>query len=100
MHLAHTNAANAHALCDLLLAIPGVKPLRSGVFFNEFSIELPLDASLFCARMREKNVFAGVPVDAAFAGHERGLLIAVTETKTLADLEAYAKHAALSLKKA
>lgn len=98
MHIAQTNAANAHALCNLLLAIPGIKPLRSGVFFNEFSIELPLDAALFCARMREQNVFAGVPVDAALAGHARGLLIAVTETKTLADLEAYAKHAALCLK--
>ena len=100
MHIAQTNAVNAHALRDLLLAIPGIKPLRSGVFFNEFSIEFPLDAALFSARMREQNVFAGVPVDAALAGHARGLLIAVTETKTLVDLEAYAKHAALCLKKA
>ena len=58
----------------------------------------PLPEVLITSR-KVVDVFAGVPVDAALAGHARGLLIAVTETKTVADLEAYAKHAALCLKK-
>lgn len=93
MRIAEANAANARALHGLLTALPGVKALRDGVFFNEFSLELPLDAALFCERMRGRGVFAGLPVEAALAGHTRGLLIAVTETKTTADIEAYATHA-------
>lgn len=93
MRLAQANAANARLLHELLLAVPGIKSLRSGAFFNEFAIELPADSSRFCADMRKLGVFAGVPVPASLAGHERGLLIAVTETKSQADIEAYAEHA-------
>ena len=92
--IAQANAANASVLQGLLLSLPDVKPLRSGVFFNEFSVELPVDAALFCARMRRQGIFAGVPVNTALAGHSRGLLIAVTETKNHVDLGSYAKHAA------
>ena len=100
MRIAQANAANARVLQGLLLAVPGVNPLRSGVFFNEFSIELPMDAALFCSHMRMRGVFAGVPVDAALAGHPRGLLIAVTETKNRADLDSYAKLTAACLQEA
>jgi glycine dehydrogenase subunit 1 len=93
MRLAQVNASNARVLQALLLALPGIKPLRSGAFFNEFAVELPADASRFCAGMRKLGVFAGVPVPASLAGHERGLLIAVTETKTQSDMEAYAEYA-------
>lgn len=100
MRIAQVNAVNANALRELLLAVPGIGALRSGVSFNEFAIELPVDAAVFCARMREQGVFAGVPVDPMLAGHGRGLLVAVTETKTPADLEAYARHAAACLRSA
>lgn len=93
MRIAQVNAANAALLCELLTALAGVKLLRSGTHFNEFAVELPMDASVFCARMRNLGVFAGVPLGKALAGHERGLLIAVTETKSQADLEAYVRHA-------
>jgi glycine dehydrogenase subunit 1 len=93
MRIAQVNAANAALLCELLTALAGVKLLRSGTHFNEFAVELPMDAFVFCARMRNLGVFAGVPLGKALAGHERGLLIAVTETKSQADLEAYVRHA-------
>ena len=93
MQIAEANAANAAMLRDLLLALPGIKLLRTGVHFNEFAIELPIPAAEFCARMKRLGVFAGVPLAESLAGHQRGLLIAVTETKNRADLEAYAKHA-------
>ena len=93
MQIAEANAANAAALCDLLLALPGVKRLRTGAHFNEFAIELPLASAEFCARMKRLGVFAGVPLSEALVGHTRGLLIAVTETKNMADLKSYAKHA-------
>ena len=93
MQIAEANAANAVMLRDLLLALPGIKLLRTGVHFNEFAIELPMPATEFCARMKRLGVFAGVPVAESLAGHQHGLLIAVTESKTMADMEAYAKHA-------
>ncbi|MGB4114916.1 MAG: aminomethyl-transferring glycine dehydrogenase subunit GcvPA [Polaromonas sp.] len=93
MQIAEANAANAVALRDLLLALPGIKLLRTGVHFNEFAIELPIPVDEFCARMKRLGIFAGVPLAESLAGHKRGLLIAVTETKNMADLEAYVKHA-------
>ena len=93
MRIAQVNAANAAALRELLCAVPGVKALCSGVHFNEFAIELPVNAKVFCESMRKQGVFAGLPVDAALAGHNRALLVAVTETKSRADIEAYARQA-------
>ncbi len=93
MRIAEVNASSAALLRELLVAVPGIRQMRSGVHFNEFAVELPVDAQLFCDRMREAGFFAGVPVDDSLAGHKRGLLIAVTETKSRSDLEAYAKQA-------
>lgn len=93
MRIAQVNAANAVQLRELLTAIPGVKSLRSGVHFNEFAIELPIEVTQFRERMRARGIFAGTAVDKALTGHKRGLLVAVTETKNRADLEAYARHA-------
>ena len=93
MQIAEVNAANAGVLRDLLLALSGIKLLRTGVHFNEFALELPIPAAEFCARMKHRGVFAGVPLVESLVGHKRGLLIAVTEMKNIADLQAYAKHA-------
>lgn len=93
MRIAEVNAANAVMLRELLVAIPGVTLLRRGVHFNEFAIELPVAAAKFSSSMRHAGFFAGVPIAPDLVGHERGLLIAVTETKRRSDLEAYAKQA-------
>jgi glycine dehydrogenase subunit 1 len=93
MQIAEANAANAVLLRDLLLALPDIKLLRTAVHFNEFAIELPIPAAVFCERMKRIGIFAGLPLAEALAGHQRGLLVAVTETKSEADLQSYAKHA-------
>ena len=100
LQIAEANAANSETLRDLLLAQPGIKLLCTGVHFNEFAIELPIPATEFCARMKRIGIFAGVPLDESMVGHQRGLLIAVTETKTMSDLQAYAKHAKACLEDA
>ena len=92
-NLAAVNAANAAHLRGLLVALPGFSLLRSGVHFNEFALTLPVDAALFCARMHSRGIFAGVPIAESLAGHPRALLVAVTETKTPADMTAYVKAA-------
>jgi glycine dehydrogenase subunit 1 len=97
MRIAHANAAGARELQRMLLLLPGVTSLRSGVPFNEFSVELPVDSRLFCERMKDRGIFAGLPVDPSLAGHACGLLVAVTETKNSDDFEAYAHHASQCL---
>jgi glycine dehydrogenase subunit 1 len=97
MRIAQANAAGAVALQGMLCSLPGVRPLRSGIFFNEFSVELPVDALAFCAQMRQRGLFAGLPVDTALTGHSRGLLVAVTEVKSSSQLRSYVQSAALSL---
>ena len=98
IQIAEANASNAAMLRDLLLALPGIKLLRTGVHFNEFAIELPVPALEFCARMKRFGIFAGASLSESLAGHQRGLLIAVTEVKTAADLQSYAKYAMACLK--
>lgn len=44
--------------------------------------------------MSERGILAGVPVAAALAGHDRGLLVAMTETKSAADVDCYVARAA------
>lgn len=97
MRIAQVNAANAHQLQARLLQLSGVKPLRLGAFFNEFALELPVSAEAFCKAMLEHGIMAGVPVPHDLSGHERGLLVAVTETKSDADIAAYTTQASRCL---
>ena len=98
MRIASLNAERARHLHEAMLALPGVSALRSGDFFNEFALALPVGAEAFNRAMHERQIFAGVVIPAALAGHDRGLLVAVTETKTDADLQAYVEHARACLK--
>ncbi|MFM9879538.1 MAG: aminomethyl-transferring glycine dehydrogenase subunit GcvPA [Burkholderiaceae bacterium] len=91
--LAQVNAAQAAHLKNQLLALPQVQAVCSGASFNEFAVTLPFDAAVFCDRMAQRGIFAGVPIATDLLGHARGLLIAVTETKTRADLDAYVVQA-------
>lgn len=93
MRIAYANVANAAHLRELLTALHGVKPLRSGMHFNEFAVELPVAAAEFRERMLKRGIFAGTVVEADLVGHDRALLVAVTETKSLLDLRAYAEAA-------
>lgn len=93
LRLAEVNAALATLLRERLLVLPGVSPLRSGASFNEFSLALSVPARAFCGAMAARGIFAGVPIEPALAGHDRGLLIAVTETKTSHDLDRYVAQA-------
>ena len=95
--LARANVEAASALRARLTTLPGIKALRSGVHFNEFALELPVPALQFCERMGRHGILAGVPVPPELAGHDRGLLVAVTETRSTADLDLYVRHAAQSV---
>ncbi|HPU16483.1 MAG TPA: aminomethyl-transferring glycine dehydrogenase subunit GcvPA, partial [Polymorphobacter sp.] len=89
--LAALNHARAVQLAERLARIPGVEVVTRN-FFNEFTIRLPQEARPVVRKLAEKGVLAGVslgrlyPDNAALAN---GLVVAVTETATDADFDAF-----------
>ncbi len=62
----------AHYLQSRLCALPGVRLLVEGPFFNEFALLLPGSAAKFRAAMRARGVDPGVPLERLFAGQAGG----------------------------
>jgi glycine dehydrogenase subunit 1 len=88
--LAELNHARAVQVADRLAAIPGVR-LVNNSFFNEFTIELPVEARPAVHRMVERNVLGGVSLGRLYPGSPalaNGLVVAVTETVTDEDIDA------------
>jgi glycine dehydrogenase subunit 1 len=71
---------------EALLAVPGVEPFASAPVVYEFAVKLPLPADVVVERMAEEGFLAGLPFE---TGGDRGLLIAVTEKRTRAEIDAY-----------
>lgn len=75
-----------------LTAIPKVKPrFASKNFFNEFVIELPKPAEQVIAKLLEKGIAVGFPLNKYYKNMENSLLIAVTEKNTKQQIETLAK---------
>jgi glycine dehydrogenase subunit 1 len=63
-------------------AIPSVVVKKSTPTFNEFTLELPCDASLVVSRLVDKGFAAGYPLGRYYKGMDNYLLVAVTEKRT------------------
>ena len=88
--LAKLNHARARIAADRLATIPGVR-LVNHSYFNEFTIELPVEARPAVHAMVEKGVLGGVSLGRLYPGVDalkNGLVIAVTETVTDEDIDA------------
>ncbi|WP_294120307.1 aminomethyl-transferring glycine dehydrogenase subunit GcvPA [Sphingomonas sp.] len=88
--LAKLNHARACEVAERLAAIPGVK-LVNDSFFNEFTLELPVEARPAVHAMVEKDVLGGVSLGRLYPGIDslkNGLVVAVTETASDEDIEA------------
>ena len=91
--LAALNHARAVAAADRLAALPGVSLVNDG-FFNEFTLKLPREARPAVREMADHGVLGGVSLGRLYPGEEglaNGLVVAVTETVTDEDVEAFAK---------
>ncbi len=75
---------------DALLAVDGVTPWADAPVVREFAVRLPLDAHTVIERMADAGFLAGISLDGAVADGSRGLLVAVTERRTAAQIDAYA----------
>jgi glycine dehydrogenase subunit 1 len=88
--LAAINHANAVLLAEKLSGLKGVS-LVNDSFFNEFTVRLPKKAAKLVDRLAKLPILAGVPVS-RFYPDDRGLedllLVAATETTSVADMDA------------
>jgi glycine dehydrogenase subunit 1 len=88
--LAEINHARASALAERLGAIPGIRVVND-LFFNEFTLELAVEARPAVHRMVEMGVLGGVSLGRLYPdaeGLRNGLVLAVTETATDEDCDA------------
>ena len=74
---------------EAILNIDGVEPHSGGATLRELAIRLPVDAITVVDRMAEEGFLAGIPLEAEYG--ERGLLVAATERRTRAEIDAYAE---------
>lgn len=84
----YLSAKNANLLASELKS-NGFKVLNDN-FFNEFVLEVG-DSDRFLAKMKEKNILAGVKIN------DRQILVCTTETNTRNELKAFIKNAMLSV---
>ena len=80
--LANLCAQKAEYAKTRLSAIPGVQVKKSSATFNEFTLELPVDASSVVSRLVDKGIAAGFPLGRYYKGMDNYLLVAVTEKRT------------------
>jgi glycine dehydrogenase subunit 1 len=58
--------------------------------FNEFVIELPVDATQFRDTLSKKGISAGIPLGTFYPARKNSLMIAVTEKRTREEIDALA----------
>ncbi len=90
--LASLNHARACEAAVRLSAIPGVR-LVNDSFFNEFTLELPIEARPALHALVERGVLGGVSLGRLYPGAEalqNGVVVAVTEVATEQDIDAFA----------
>jgi glycine dehydrogenase subunit 1 len=90
--LATLNQSLASHAADRLATVPGVSVIND-TFFNEFTLRLSKEARPIVRTLADRGVLGGVSLGRLFPGVsalENGLVVAVTETTTVEDIEALA----------
>jgi glycine dehydrogenase subunit 1 len=75
-----------------VLGIDGIEPLAGAPVLREFAVRLPVAADVAVERMVDEGFLAGIALGPEYTGDgpADGLLIAVTERRTRAEIDAYA----------
>jgi glycine dehydrogenase subunit 1 len=82
VELARLNMAGAAYARERLGAVPGVRLPDGGPWFNEFRLELPMDARVVVSRLIDKGLAAGFPLGRYYPEQPNSLLVAVTEKRS------------------
>ncbi len=73
--------------------VPGFTLPHKGPHFREFLLNVPGSAEHFFEYMSDHGVLAGIPLSRFGIADERGLLVALTETRTLEEMDRYVELA-------
>ncbi len=91
VELAESCAANAAYAWNKLTAISGVNPaFGHKYFFNEFAVNLPVNAADVVSDLINRGFAAGFPVGRYYPGLEKVLLVAFTEKRTKEEIDMFA----------
>ncbi len=88
--VAEQGVQKAHYLAAKLSGLKGVKLAFGAPWLNEFTLDLGVAAEPVLRRLRDKGILAGVPLSRFFKERDKQILVAVTETKSRAQLDVYA----------
>ena len=92
--IGETSARRARYLINKLKAVPGFSLPHSGTHFREFVLNVPGNSEKFFEFMSERGVLAGVPLSRMGIHNDRGILVALTEKRTVEEMDRYAELAA------
>lgn len=97
--VAEQSVRQAHKAAARLAQIPGVVGVQDGPFFREFVVrfEAGKNAEVVAERCRSQGVLAGIPLAQFYPDRPEDLLVAVTECRTDADIDALALALEVSL---
>lgn len=83
--VAEASFYKSHYLAEQIEKLPGYKLKFNKPFFKEFVVETPVPARKIIDELADKGIFAGISL--SHIGMENGLLIAVTEKRTRAEMD-------------
>jgi glycine dehydrogenase subunit 1 len=83
-------ARGARYACEQLVRIPGVEPLADTPTLYEFGLRTPVPAATVLERLAEEGYLGGVDLAPHYPELGNALLLAVTETRTKAEVDGFA----------
>ncbi len=83
--------AKAHYAAEILTRVPGVRLRFSAPFFKEFVLQLPTSPERVVKRLIKDRILAGIPLKTYDRSLKDCLLVAVTEKRIRAEIDAYAE---------
>jgi len=87
----HHSVQKAHYLAERLEQLGGVKMATPGApYAREFAILTPADPQRVIEQMADRGYLAGIPLSGDYPEFGGGLLIAVTEKRSVDELDGYA----------
>jgi glycine dehydrogenase subunit 1 len=84
------STAKAHYAAETFAKISGVRLRFTAPFFKEFTLQLPKSPERVAKRLLKEKILAGVPLKPFDRSQKDCLLVAVTEKRTRAEIDAYA----------
>ncbi len=95
--VATLSTAKAHYAAEVLSRVPGVSLRFGAPFFKEFALRLPRSPGRVLRALRRRRILGGVPLGPFDRTLRDSILVAVTEKRTRAEIDAYAEALAAAV---